>query len=760
MKLFSNISLTRKLPVLIAVPAIAVVLGIGVLQMVLSRNIVSELQRSGYRSLVEEQGEALERWLDGIERDVQSLSQSFAVTSAIRDFSYGWVIHGGDTGEDLRRLYISENPNPVGSKDELDDAGDGSVWSAAHARHHPGLRSFQRARGYYDLFLFDMRGNLVYSVFKEDDFALNFEDGIYSDTGLGEVFRAGRELEPDQIHLTEIAPYGPSADAPAMFMSTPVYEDGAAIGVVAVQIPLDMMGMILSDSAVLGETGLVYLIGSSGQALTNSPHDGGFGILDQLPDLAQISAALDGRLEFMDNVTGVEGHSVVALSGSVETTNGAQWGMVFEIDRAEANDSVQQLIALAGTGLVATAVSLAVLSFFAVRGVIRRIERLSDDMDEVAASNFAHEIAGSAQGDEIGAICRTLDNLKGRLEEAAAAQEREKETQVAYARVVELLSDALLNLANGDFRNSVTEFFPYEHRKLRYRINDAMAGLNEAIASVGDTASRIRRGAGDISGGADELSHRTENQAATLEETAAALEELTASVHSAVDHVKNVEDTVTQARSAAQESGEVVRSTIEAMNEIETSSGKIAQIINVIDDIAFQTNLLALNAGVEAARAGDAGRGFAVVASEVRALAQRSSEAALEINTLIDGSGQHVSRGVELVGQTGEALTGIVEQVRHISELVTEISKSSQEQSRTLTEINRAMSQLDTVTQRNAAMVLENTTASHKLSDEADQLSELVARFKIRDEAETAPSAPPGPPAEGSQEAEPKAATG
>jgi len=230
------------------------------------------------------------------------------------------------------------------------------------------------------------------------------------------------------------------------------------------------------------------------------------------------------------------------------------------------------------------------------------------------------------------------------------------------------------------------------------------------------------------------LSRRTERQAATLEETAAALDELTASVRSAAEGAGLANQVVSDAKSSAEASGVVVQEAVDAMEEIQTSSSKISRIINVIDDIAFQTNLLALNAGVEAARAGEAGRGFAVVASEVRALAQRTSDAAREINDLISTSSQHVGRGVDLVGQAGSALQQIVESVSNIAVHVSEIAVSANEQSSGLAEINTAVNQLDQVTQQNAAMFEETTAASHSLTKEAENLSETTAQFRIGEE--------------------------
>jgi methyl-accepting chemotaxis protein len=237
-------------------------------------------------------------------------------------------------------------------------------------------------------------------------------------------------------------------------------------------------------------------------------------------------------------------------------------------------------------------------------------------------------------------------------------------------------------------------------------------------------------GADDVAHAADALAQRTEQQAATLEQTAAAVEELTATVDRTARSAKAVSAQVSEAAADAQRSGAIVTRAAEAMTQIETSSTKVSQILGVIDEIAFQTNLLALNAGVEAARAGDAGRGFAVVAQEVRALAQRSADAAKEIKTLIADSSRQVGEGVDLVAQTNQALRGIVDKVGVIDTLVDEIAASANEQASALGQVNVAVNQLDQVTQRNTAMVQQSTEATHALRAEAADLSNHVGGFR------------------------------
>jgi methyl-accepting chemotaxis protein len=313
--------------------------------------------------------------------------------------------------------------------------------------------------------------------------------------------------------------------------------------------------------------------------------------------------------------------------------------------------------------------------------------------------------------------------------------------QLEQEKVVQRLSAALTSLAEGDLTSYINERFQGEYDTLRSNYNQTLETLNDVIGSVVMRAGDIRERSDGMSNASDDLSRRTENQAATLEQTAAALDELTASVKSAADGSKQVAGVVEDARKDAQESEPVVQNAVRAMTEIESSSTEISKIIGVIDDIAFQTNLLALNAGVEAARAGEAGRGFAVVASEVRALAQRSSDAAKQIKTLISESSGQVERGVNLVGQAGDVLTKIAGHINHISGLISEIASGAEEQSIGLGEINIGVTQLDKVTQQNAAMVEQATESSHALNADAASLADMVRRFRLDERSRPAPAA-------------------
>ncbi|WP_312781299.1 methyl-accepting chemotaxis protein [Brevundimonas sp.] len=322
--------------------------------------------------------------------------------------------------------------------------------------------------------------------------------------------------------------------------------------------------------------------------------------------------------------------------------------------------------------------------------------------------------------------------------ERLRAAERDREIRAVQALVVEETGRGLSALAEGDLTYRIEAAFPDDYGRLKADFNGAMAELQAAMTSLGAVATSMWDGAGQVATAAVTLAQRTERQAASLEETAAALDQITATVRQSAEGADQAGLVVRTAHDEAERSGEVVSRAILAMGEIEQSSTQIGNIIGVIDEIAFQTNLLALNAGVEAARAGDAGRGFAVVASEVRALAQRSAEAAKEIKTLISASSRQVTGGVALVGQTGEALAGFAARVMEINALMGDITASAREQAAGLAQVNDAINQMDQLTQQNAAMAQESTTASQGLNQEASDLTQLVGRFRVQGAGETA----------------------
>ncbi len=446
--------------------------------------------------------------------------------------------------------------------------------------------------------------------------------------------------------------------------------------------------------------------------------------------------------------TGVADTYVAPLEEAIDEIKASN-DAALEAARAAQSGATRSAMNAVVIGLVAALLIALAAGFVATRAITRPILTMIGYMQKLMAGDTSIQIVGADRKDEFGKMGQAIVAFrdaavdKVRVEKEAAShrsmtekerteREAEKAREAAEdIQAITALGQGLSAMANGDMTFRIDVEFNPKAAHLKSDFNAAIAQLQQAIAVVVGNISGIRSGAGEISQAADDLSRRTEQQAASLEETAAALDEITATVNKTASGARQASDVVQAARGDAEKSGVVVRDAVQAMQAIEGSSNQINQIIGVIDEIAFQTNLLALNAGVEAARAGDAGRGFAVVASEVRALAQRSAEAAKEIKTLISASTGQVGAGVKLVGETGEALQRIVDRVAEIDSLVTEIAASAQEQAVGLAQVNTAVNQMDQVTQQNAAMVEQSTAASHSLSQEAEALQSSVAQFNV-----------------------------
>jgi len=419
---------------------------------------------------------------------------------------------------------------------------------------------------------------------------------------------------------------------------------------------------------------------------------------------------------------------------SAKDRQGRHWGLIAE---ADFDDSYVQAVRtvgevharigleprwyIGGYAVVVDHLIRATMQAFWPRGLMAK-------GDPAKASEAVGALVKAAMLDMDFGISIYLEAIEAERQRLDAARVENEASQTA---LVDALAVALERLAAGDLAGRMTGEVKPQFEKLKADFNTAIDMLELAMSRVSAATGGIQAGSDEIGVAADDLSRRTEQQAASLEETAAALDQITATVRRSAADAKQVSDVVAGAKTEAERSGVVVDQAVAAMGQIETSSREISNIIGVIDEIAFQTNLLALNAGVEAARAGDAGRGFAVVAQEVRALAQRSADAAREIKALIGASTTQVAAGVGLVGQTGEALRGIVGKVAEIDTLILQISASAQEQASGLAEVNIAVNQMDHVTQQNAAMVEQTTAATHSLKDQTAELVNLVGAFTV-----------------------------
>nr|WP_280529677.1 methyl-accepting chemotaxis protein [Novosphingobium aerophilum] len=343
-------------------------------------------------------------------------------------------------------------------------------------------------------------------------------------------------------------------------------------------------------------------------------------------------------------------------------------------------------------------------------------------MSRMAAGDLEAGRTTDHRPDEIGEMTRAIEVFR-------QVSRQQVDSAEAQQLVVSALTEGLDKLAAGKVNFRIETRFASEYEALRVSFNQTVATLGTLIRDVAESAHNVSLGASEILSASDDLANRNERQAGSVEETAAAMRQVATSVSASAQNTVQMRDTIAEANTEIEAGSGGVSRMVAAMTEIEASSREINEIISVIEGIAFQTNLLALNAGVEAARAGEAGKGFAVVANEVRALAQRSSDAAREINQLIKTSSIRVGEGVSLVNATGDMLGVVARRIGSINDNAAHISESAEAQARNLEQVSSAVSDMDRVTQQNAAMVEQTTAAARSLAEEAKRLALLVSQF-------------------------------
>lgn len=418
-----------------------------------------------------------------------------------------------------------------------------------------------------------------------------------------------------------------------------------------------------------------------------------------------------------------DGETLLGAAGFVWSNGGFLSTQITEIGKSVAISALVAIIGLAG------------IVFVISRVVTRPIKTLSAAMETVSDHDYEADIPGTERRDEIGIMASKLALFRDTLAKEEQLDVVRQEESALRRKLFVRLGEGMSQLASGrtDCPIDVDEFARLDknHVEICENFNDVLLNLRDMLSTIVSTAESVRTSSREISEVAEDQSKRSEAQAGMLEESAAAIEELNTSVQKTASLASDANEHIADNKKRAAAGGEVVDKTVKAMRDIEESSQQITAIIGVIDDIAFQTNLLALNAGVEAARAGESGRGFAVVASEVRALAQRASTSANEIKELILRSSAHVTDGSELANQAGAALSDIIGGVNHVSDLVSEIATGSREQATNLAEIKESVTSLDKVTQQNAVVIEESSSASRSLSNEAERMSEALRRFSI-----------------------------
>ena len=731
-------SLRVKVPVLVAITAVAMLCAPALVAFQSARGILQDGVEQRFADLLQARSDSLGDWFATQERELSIQAGNSLVQDALFEFDSIWVRDKEKSRTQLLADYVDNNPHPEGERHLLDAGEMHKTYARAHRHYHPMFRNLMDDGGYGDIYLINLEGDVVYSTAKRLGFAGNLVDGPLADSGLGRVYRAAADGPAGGVVYDDFSLYEPS-DTPSGFIATQVIGMGTMIGVMAFQIPTETLAGVLAKGMSPDSNMRVVLVGLEGRVRAASD-DLPFGAelgLDGMDDQALTGSSVSFQQRNRGNIS-VLG---AALPFSAQ---GLSWILAAEIPLSEAMVPVARLRTTLLLVVAVFGVAAAVLGMLFSRVLTRPILQMQIRVSDLREGDLDSEMPSRGRRDEIGNLAADLEQLRLQLqrakyqerqaaEQARAVRQQELEAQEdarEQRRAVELLSRAISQLEQGDLTARVQNDFPAKYDILRAGLNAAISRLESVIDSISDSAGTIDGSARGIALSMEGVRGEAESQASDLAETAAAVTQLSNSVADAAKSTLRAEKGMQATIGDVQRNKNTVSEARRIMEDIAASADRILSVTTMIDSVAFQTNLLALNASVEAARAGEAGKGFGVVAAEVRDLAERTGQAARDIKQQLDGNALVIGEGTEAVCRLSEFFSRMIEELDNASESIASISAVAQEQSDRIRQIDNAVSRIDAKTRDNAGRVGEVHQAGVTMVNEAARLRELAGGFR------------------------------
>jgi len=701
--------LSKKIPAMIIIVGVVAAGLTGAFSYITAKSALDQEIETKLKTVTDARFDILSSWIKDIESDLSLQAQNPTIKIALSSFATAWNKLGANQTPLLQKLYITDNPHPTGEKEKLDAAADGSDYSAVHAKYHPYFRTFLNDRGYYDFFLFDLKGNLVYSVFKELDYATNFMDGKWAKTDLGNAFRAALKSKSGENSFFDFKPYAPSAGAPAGFVSTPVMgADGTVQGVLVFQVPLGQISEIMQDDVGLGKTGEAYLVGPDYLMRNNSRFSKTPTALKVKIDSAPIREALKGKTGDYEGLD-YRNEQVEAQFKPIKFFN-TNWALVVKQNSSEVFASLismrNQLLLDVGIGTIL----IAAFGIFVGRRFSKPISATTEVISKLADGDTTVEAVGRDRSDEIGEMARAVEVFR---QNTIRTQELEADQEAQKVRA-EVEKRQLMNDLADDFNASVGS------------IVDSIASASVELQETSTTMSSISE---ETSAQASAVAAASEEASTNVQTVAAAAEEMSHSI-------SEINSQVTEATTAAQRAVQQVEKTSSQMEALSTTADKIGEVIKMISDIADQTNLLALNATIESARAGEAGKGFAVVASEVKGLAAQTAQATEEIVAQVEQIQTATKEAVvsmteinEVIKQVEQTSAVISNAMREQGDATNEISQNIQEAATGTRDVTENITGVTQASQETGSASTQVKSAADNMSSQAEVLQKEIGSF-------------------------------